>query len=108
MRKWLMSCVFPGVEEVFANSFLPVSMLIKDDLPTLERPINANSGYLGGGHFLKSAALEIKIACLISMPWNIQFISGNKPVGKYFIEFFWAFHHRSMPALINPKQIGIG
>lgn len=39
----------PGVPEVFANLVWLVIILINEDLPTLERPINAYSGLLGGG-----------------------------------------------------------
>ena len=38
-----MARVRPGVEETFA-SFEPSSLLISDDLPTLERPRKATSG----------------------------------------------------------------
>ena len=44
MRKWFTSWVFPGVWEVFASLELPVSMLMRELFPTLERPMNANSG----------------------------------------------------------------
>src|SRR6202008_19475 len=37
------SCVRPGVLEVRAKARRPVSALIKDDLPTLERPAKAIS-----------------------------------------------------------------
>lgn len=57
MRKWLMSCVLPGVEEVFASFWLSASMFITDDLPTLLLPMNANSGLSGGGAFVKSGLL---------------------------------------------------
>ena len=46
MRKWFTSLVFPGVEEVIASFFLPVSMLISEDFPTFDLPMNANSGNL--------------------------------------------------------------
>jgi hypothetical protein len=39
------------VEEVFAIPFLFTKEFIKDDLPTLERPIKAYSGILSSGHF---------------------------------------------------------
>src|SRR5580692_6011268 len=41
--KKLMARVRPGVEETFA-SFEPSSLLMSDDLPTLERPRKATSG----------------------------------------------------------------
>ena len=37
-------------------------MLISEDLPTLERPINANSCLISSGHFLTSVLLIIKRA----------------------------------------------
>ena len=39
-----MVCVLPGVEDVFAKFFLVTSILMRDDLPTFDRPMNANSG----------------------------------------------------------------
>ena len=42
--------LLPGVLDTFASEFCPVSMLIREDFPTLERPITANSGNLGFGH----------------------------------------------------------
>ena len=44
-----MVIVFPGVDDVFASCFLLVSILINDDLPTLERPMNAYSGLFAAG-----------------------------------------------------------
>ena len=38
------TAVLPGFDEVIAKPFLLQSMLIRDDLPTFERPINAYSG----------------------------------------------------------------
>ena len=40
----------PGVLETFARAACPVSILMRDDLPTFERPMTANSGSLGCGH----------------------------------------------------------
>mmetsp|Transcript_32324 Transcript_32324/g.39133 ORF Transcript_32324/g.39133 Transcript_32324/m.39133 type:complete len:266 (+) Transcript_32324:78-875(+) len=65
IRKWLMVCVFPGVLEIFANFPLLVSILIKDDLPTLERPMTANSGLVSLGHWLYFTLLVMNSACLI-------------------------------------------
>ena len=42
--------LLPGVLDTFARELCPVSMLIREDFPTLERPITANSGSLGFGH----------------------------------------------------------
>ena len=43
-RKWFMSSVFPGVAEVIANLFCRVSIFMRLDFPTFERPMNAYSG----------------------------------------------------------------
>src|SRR5690606_747352 len=42
--KWLISWVLPGLPEVLARLLRSVSILIKEDFPTFERPINAYSG----------------------------------------------------------------
>ena len=65
MVKWLTNCVLPGFWEVLASSFTPVSMLIKELLPTLERPIKAISARSGLGHFARSLLLTKKVAFLI-------------------------------------------
>ena len=44
-----MSRVFPGVAEVIASLRLLHSILIRDDFPTLDRPMKANSGKLLSG-----------------------------------------------------------
>lgn len=62
-----MSCVLPGLPEVFAKLFRLVSMLISDDLPTLDRPIKAYSGKLLLGHLATSLLLITKVADLISI-----------------------------------------
>jgi hypothetical protein len=46
----LICCVFPGLEDVLASFWLLVNALIKDDLPTFERPINATSLRELSGH----------------------------------------------------------
>ena len=51
IRKWLMSWVFPGLEDVFARFFLLQIAFINEDLPTLDLPINAYSGIAMLGHF---------------------------------------------------------
>ena len=40
----------PGVLETSARSLRPVSMLMRLDLPTFDRPMTAISGMIGGGH----------------------------------------------------------
>src|SRR5438270_7643765 len=47
--KKLSSCVRPGVRDMRASVLRPVSALISDDLPTLERPATAISGNVAGG-----------------------------------------------------------
>ena len=61
----LMSIVLPGVDEVFANEPLPVSILMSDDLPTFERPIKAYSGLSPAGHLRTSLLLISNSALLI-------------------------------------------
>jgi len=65
MLKWLISLVFPGVCETFARLFLSVSILIRDDFPTFERPIKANSGRSVFGHCFRSVLLEINVEEII-------------------------------------------
>ena len=48
----MINMVLPGVEEVFASPLRPVSILMSDDLPTFERPMNAYSGSVVSGHLL--------------------------------------------------------
>lgn len=59
--------VFPGFEEVRANSLRLHSMFIKLDLPTLLLPINAYSGILGFGQPFNSLALNLNKAVFIIM-----------------------------------------
>ena len=44
MIKWFISRVLPGRDEVFAKFLCRHSMFISEDLPTLDLPMNANSG----------------------------------------------------------------
>ncbi len=60
-----MVWVLPGLEEVCASAFLSVRRLISEDLPTLERPIKANSGSSGAGHCDSLDELLTKVADLI-------------------------------------------
>jgi len=57
ISKWLMRSVLPGVAEVLASFLLPVSILMRLDLPTLERPMKAYSGQWCSGHWLMRALL---------------------------------------------------
>jgi hypothetical protein len=63
----LISCVLPGVFEVFARLFWPVSILISDDLPTLDRPMNAYSGMSGLGQRSIFGLLTTNVADFISI-----------------------------------------
>ena len=56
---------FTGLTETLASFFLLVIQLIKDDFPTLERPINAYSGNFGSGHSESAGLLLIKLADLM-------------------------------------------
>lgn len=60
-----MSWVFPGRPDVLAKPFLWVSILIKEDFPTLERPIKAYSGNWSFGQFVTLELLITKSADFI-------------------------------------------
>lgn len=45
--------------------------LIRDDFPTFDRPMNANSGMRAGGHFVKSVLLVMKLAVMGFAIWVI-------------------------------------
>src|SRR5687768_15214797 len=62
MMKKLISLVNPGVGETRANPCLPASMFSKEDLPTFDRPMKANSGSDSSGHESRSGALRSKMA----------------------------------------------
>src|ERR1051326_1855745 len=62
MVKTLMSLVNPGTGETRANPCSPASRFSREDLPTFERPMKANSGNDSSGHEFKSGALRSKIA----------------------------------------------
>ena len=64
-RKWLISSVLPGVEPVRASPLIPVRVLIRDDLPTFERPIKAYSGVFVFGHCATAGLLFTNVADLI-------------------------------------------
>jgi hypothetical protein len=59
MMKWLMSRVFPGVDDVLARPLWLQSMLIRLDLPTLLLPMKAYSGLVSFGHWLTVALLML-------------------------------------------------
>lgn len=70
----------PGCLDTMARLLRLVSRLIREDLPTLERPMTANSGYFGGGHWLTSTLLFTNSAVL-TWEWlgggSSSCISGN-------------------------------
>src|SRR4051812_26107956 len=59
--KKISSWVRPGVCEVRASAFLPVSALIRLDLPTLERPANAISWPRMRGRAGRETAAAMKV-----------------------------------------------
>lgn len=66
MLKWFMVLVLPGIFETLASSSLLVSMLISDDLPTLECPMTATSGPVSRGMRAMVGLLVTKRALRIS------------------------------------------
>ena len=76
MQKWFISNVLPGVCEVFASPLLRVSVFIRDDLPTLLRPMKAYSGTSVSGHLLTSALLIRYLEFFISVLFS-QLFSKN-------------------------------
>ena len=62
-----MSRVLPGVDDVIASLELPVSILMRLDLPTFDLPMNAYSGIFPSGHFDTSVLLMMNSALRISI-----------------------------------------
>ena len=60
-----MVCVFPGVEDIFASAVLSVSILIREDFPTFDRPIKAYSGISAGGQSSGVTLLLINFVVVI-------------------------------------------
>ena len=73
MRKWLMSSVLPGFWLVFASLGLWHSMLMRDDFPTLLRPMNAYSGICELGQSLTSGLEMIYCAVWIIWIYDLRF-----------------------------------
>ena len=61
-----MSSVLPGVADVMARPLRPVSMFMRLDLPTFERPMKAYSGLSCCGHLFMSVLLIMNSALFIS------------------------------------------
>ena len=68
-----MSCVLPGLPEVLANALRSTSILIREDFPTLDLPINAYSGNGSLGHLATLELLITKSAEVIFMPRSYAF-----------------------------------
>lgn len=78
-----MSNVLPGVAEVFANFLLFVSILIRLDFPTFERPIKAYSGFVSLGHIDSRGALNVNSAFLISITFSFFGDKVTKKIQNY-------------------------
>ena len=61
--------------------------MIKEDLPTFERPIKAYSGCVPAGHFLTSVLLTTKTACFTSILRHLNG-KGSASRAKYKINLF--------------------
>ena len=59
----------PGLLDTCARELCPVSRLIKDDLPTLERPITANSWRSALGH---CSTCTSRTKCLPVLCWRVS------------------------------------
>lgn len=68
-----MSSVFPGVEEVMASLGRRVSMLMRLDLPTFDRPMKAYSGCPSWGQRAGLVLLTTNSAVRISMIFGCLF-----------------------------------
>jgi len=62
-----MVLVLPGSADILASLDHPVSILISDDFPTFDLPINPNSGRPESGHCFNVALLLTKLAERISI-----------------------------------------
>jgi hypothetical protein len=71
--------VNPGVGETRAKPASPTSMFNKDDFPTFERPIKANSGSDSSGQDSKSGALRSKMADVMFTKKNLRHSRTNPP-----------------------------
>src|SRR5882757_6071694 len=77
--KKISSWVRPGVCEVRASALRPVSALMREDLPTLERPANAISSPAIGGSVSIEGEAQIKCQSPANSfrPCSISFASGS-------------------------------
>ena len=77
ISKWLIVRVLPGFLDVLAMSLRLVSMFTSDDLPTLDRPMTATSGCLGGGQSFTLTHACMKRADLTMAPlacWTVAWV----------------------------------
>ena len=75
-----MILVFPGDTEVFARFVRPVKRLIREDFPTLERPMKAISGKFAGGHSEVFALLFMNSADFMFIPMILLFVEKHRSV----------------------------
>ncbi len=89
MVKKLISLVNPGVGETRASPCFPASMFSREDLPTFDLPMKANSGNDSSGQESRSGALRSKMAdemfkhidCRSESSSPIEPIFGNPSCG---------------------------
>ena len=101
-----MSMVFPGVAEGMASPFLPVSILMRLDFPTLERPMKAYSGNVPAGHFRTSVLLMTNSAFVISilLPfWG--FTCGKGSTNFISLLYLCQETEDSLPLSIKNEQV---
>lgn len=75
---------------------------MREDFPTLLRPIKAYSGKGELGHLVTSELLTIKVELLIFITTALE-ISLLKPGMQNRIELVWMLHHGRMTAFIDPE-----
>src|SRR4051812_7626376 len=84
--KKISSWVRPGVCEVRASALRPVSALIREDLPTLERPANATSSPAIGGSVSIEGDAQIKCQSPANSfrPCSISFASMSVVMRRFY------------------------
>ena len=90
--KWFINSVFPGFEEVLAIDFLLHNELIREDFPTFDLPINANSGkFLSGETIQDEAGNTVRIATenTINNAYKEMASRGVSPHRVQFLDLFW-------------------
>ena len=76
----MTSWVLPGVDEVFASPLRPVSMFMREDFPTLERPMKANSGSPEEVLWETLVLLPAKVASVIII--GLAVLKGSAKIAK--------------------------